>query len=153
MNRREFVSSILHAGAFGLAAGTLWGCGAHQNESEPAVAQALKTRDEIIMYDTNAMALYFDGGMGPKTGIIKVDYILKNEPVTLTFWHGHGGVNHKFTLLPEHYEQFKKMKKVYVETTIVESHKHKLFIDFSDPKWRVAGAKPIPVPIISLIKT
>lgn len=152
MNRREFVLSILQAGAFGLTTSTLSGCGENRNANGPDASRSLWDRDEIIMYDTNAMALYYDGGLGPKTGVITVDYILKNEPVTLQFWHGHGGVSHKFTLLPEHYEQFKKLKKVYVETTVVESHKHKLFIDFSDPKWRVPGAKPIPVPVIRLLK-
>ena len=145
MNRREFVLSIVQAAALG----TLWGCG-KDSSSESGVRTAT-LRDEIMMYDTNATALYYDGGLGPKTGVIKVDYILKNEPITLPFWHGHGGKNHMFTLLPEHYEQFKKLKKVYVETTVVESHSHKLFIDFSDPKWRVPGAKPIPVPVIKLV--
>ena len=147
MNRREFVWSILQAATLG----TLWGCGKASHSESESTSPIATLRDEIMMYDTNAMALYYDGGLGPKTGVIKVDYLLKNEPITLPFWHGHGGVNHKFTLLPEHYEQFKKLKKVYVETTVVESHKHKLFIDFSDPKWRVPGAKPIPVPVLRLV--
>lgn len=101
----------------------------------------------VTLYDTNAMAMYFDGTMGPKTGVIKVDYILANQEVTLNFWHGHGGVLHQFTLKPEHYVAFKKKQKIFIETTVVDKHSHKLFIDFSDPKWRVAGAKPIEVPL------
>ena len=64
-------------------------------------ASAVRAQDEpetVVMYDTHAIALYFDGTMGPKTGIIYVDYILDNVPVTLLFWHGHGGKRHEFTL-------------------------------------------------------
>lgn len=104
-------------------------------------------RSSVTMYDTNAMALYFDGGLGPKTGMIKVEYILANQAVTLNFWHGHGGVLHRFTLKPEHYAAFKKMQKVYIETSIVDGHSHKLFVDFSDPKWRIVDAKPVEVPV------
>jgi hypothetical protein len=75
-----------------------------------------------------------------------VDYLIKNEPVTLTFWHGHNGRDHEFTVTPEHIKELKKMKKVFIETTEVADHTHKLFIDFSDPRWRVPGAEPIEVP-------
>ena len=91
------------------------------------------------------MALYMDGSLGPKTGVIKAEYLIKNEPVTLVFWHGHGGKNHQFTLLPEHYTSLKQSKKVVILTTSVDGHTHKLFIDPNDPKWRVPGVKPTEI--------
>lgn len=149
VNRRHFIRKMVQGGVGLWVAGLTVACG---REEEMAQAEGRFLVDgsgkgEIIMYDTYAMALYFDGGLGPKTGNIKVDYIVANQPLTLEFWHGHGGVNHKFTLLPEHFAEMKKMKKTYVETNVVADHKHKLFIDFSDSKWRVPGAKPVSVPV------
>lgn len=100
----------------------------------------------VTMYDQYAMAMYFGGELGPKTGEIKVDYIIANKQVNMEFWHGHGGKQHKYVLLPEHFEQLKQGKKVTIETTSVDSHTHKLFIDPNDPKWRLPGAQPIQVP-------
>ncbi len=102
--------------------------------------------DFVILYDTYAMALYMDGSLGPKTGILKVDYILENKALKFKFWHGHGGKDHEFVLLQEHYAELKKLKRIYLETTIVDGHKHKLFIDPVEAKWRVPGALPIKVP-------
>lgn len=151
MNRRQFFKRVLEGGASLWVMGVAGACG-KESATEKSEARARlffedgTPRGEVIMYDTYAMALYMDGGLGPKTGTIKVDYILANESVTLDFWHGHGGRVHKFTLTPEHFSEMKKLKKVTLETTVVDSHKHKLFIDFGDSKWRVPGAKPIHVP-------
>ena len=139
MNRRDFVLRAV-ASAGGIL---LFGCGRDADSpNRPFLREG-----SVTLYDTYAQALYMDGGMGPKTGIIKVDYILANQPVVLEFWHGHGGKNHKFTLTELHYEEIKKLKRVYVETTLVDGHKHKLFIDPADPKWRVPGSKPVVVPV------
>jgi len=102
--------------------------------------------DVLIMYDTHAMALYMDGSMGPKTGVIKVEQLIAGAPLELRFWHGHGGKTHLFTVTPEHFAALKLQKKVTIETTAVDGHTHKLFIDFSDARWRVPGAQPVPVP-------
>jgi hypothetical protein len=136
MDRRHFLKGLLLTG--------LAGCG--RDEEVHRLWYGFRA-GEVILYDTYAMALYFDGGLGPKTGIVKVDYILKNQPVTLEFWHGHGGKSHFYTLTPDHFAELKKLKKIYVETTAVASHTHKLFIDPVDPKWRVPGAQPVPVPV------
>ncbi len=100
-------------------------------------------RKAITLYDTNAMALYFDGGLGPKTGIIRVAAIIENKPVPFTFWHGHGGRDHQFTVTPEHFAVLKQLKRVTLQTTEVDGHSHKLFIDPVDPRYRVTGAKPV----------
>jgi hypothetical protein len=100
----------------------------------------------VIMYDTHAQALYFDGTYGPLTGICKVEYVLAGVPVTLDFWHGHGGVQHRYTLLPEHFAALVAGMKVTLTTTVVEDHQHELFIDPTDPDYRVEGAEPVPVP-------
>lgn len=103
--------------------------------------------DFVVMYDTNAQALYLDGSLGPLTGVIYVDYVLRGEVVELDFWHGHGNQVHRFTLLPEHFEGLKRGERVTIETTEVESHRHTLFIDPTDPFYRVDGAAPVQVPL------
>ncbi len=145
LNRRRFLGRVLSVGASVGALGLVRCAGdAPLERSDDGL---FTDRNEVILYDCHAMALYFDGGLGPKTGVIKVDYILGNAPVEMEFWHGHGGKQHRFTLLPEHYLQIKQLKKVTIETTQVDGHAHKLFIDFNDSRWRVAGAKPIAVPL------
>lgn len=133
MNRRELFKRV-----FSLWVGVLL---------LPKNILAEDAEDYVILYDTYAMALYMDGGLGPKTGIIKVDYILENKPITFTFWHGHSGRNHEFTLLPEHFEELKAKRKIVIETTEVDGHTHRLFVDPTNPKWRVPGALPIQVPL------
>src|SRR5687767_7782580 len=66
----------------------------------------------VTMHDTYAQALYLDGSLGPLTGVIYVDYVLRNEPIELDFWHGHGNLLHKFTLLPEHFDRLKQGERV-----------------------------------------
>jgi hypothetical protein len=100
----------------------------------------------VHLHDTNAQALYLDGTLGPLTGVIYVDYVIAGEELTLDFWHGHGGVLHRFTLLPQHYEALKRGERVYVTTTTVDSHEHMLFIDPVDPDYRVEGAPEVLVP-------
>lgn len=137
---------MLRAGAVG-SSFALLGCGKSPVENLVAAPRGNRFRtDRALLYDTYAISLYFDGSQGPKTGIIAVSYVLANEPVTLDFWHGHGGVLHRYTVGPEHFSQMKKLKKTTLETTIVESHSHKLFIDTSDARFRVPGAVGIAVP-------
>ena len=101
----------------------------------------------VRLYDTNAVALYFDGSNGPYTGVIEVAYILANVELTLDFWHGHDGVLHRFTLTPAHFADVKKLKKVTIETTVVEDHTHLLFIDPVSTTYRVPHAVGVDVPI------
>jgi len=114
---------------------------------EPTADAALPGCDAgtVMMYDTNAQALYMDGTYGPLTGVIYVDYILANEELTLDFWHGHGGQIHKFMLKPEHFAALKRGERVTITTSEVDSHMHTLFIDPTDPFYRVAGADPVAV--------
>lgn len=146
MDRREFIRAALVGGTTLFTFGIV-GCGKDALRAGTRSRPLINT-GEVILYDTYFMALYMDGGLGPRTGILKVDYVKANQPVTLEFWHGHGGVNHKFTITPAHFDEIKKLKKVYLQTTEVDGHSHKLFVDVSDPKWRVAGATPVPVPLI-----
>jgi hypothetical protein len=147
-NRREFLQDISQYLAV-LTLAPLAGCGkqAQSSSTESLKSAQVLTRGEVTLYDTNAIAMYFDGSMGPKTGVIKVQYIIDNQNVTLNFWHGHGGILHRFTLTPAHYADLKNLKKVTLETTVVEGHKHKLFIDPNNARYRVAGAKPVVVTV------
>ena len=142
MRRREFVktSSGILVGVAAFAK-----CGV-DGGSESQVAAS---RDDgvVVLYDTYAMALYMDGSLGPRSGIVKVDYILSGEPVEMEFWHGHNGRKHSYRLEPEHYSAIKKLDKVSIETDVVAEHSHMLFIEPDNPRWRVPGAEPIEVPL------
>ena len=99
----------------------------------------------VLMHDTNAQALYLDGSLGPLTGNIKVAYVIANAAISLEFWHGHGGTPHRFTLEPAHFAKLKAGEKITVATTTVDGHAHTLFIDPTDPAYRVPGAPDVPV--------
>lgn len=103
--------------------------------------------EHVNVYDTYAQALYLDGSLGPLTGIIYADYVAANEPITLDFWHGHGGQLHRFTLGQDEFSMLKQGERVYVTTTEVDSHMHMLFIDPLDLDYRVEGAEPVSVPL------
>ncbi len=141
MNRRQFLWTLTKGG---IAVGVM-GLTAYGKESGATEPVAEASSHRVVLYDTYAMALYFDGSLGPKTGIIKVDYVIEGMPLLMRFWHGHNGKNHEFTLEPSHYEDLKALKRVTIETTTVADHSHKLFIDPIDVRYRVPGAQPIEV--------
>lgn len=141
-NRRQFLISAADL-LWVTSLGSLVGCGGEDERAGNRTHRAT----QVILYDTYAMALYMDGSLGPKTGVIKVQYIINGVPMTLDFWHGHGGRQHRFTLTAMHYQQLKQQQKVTIETTEVDGHRHKLFIDPVSPRWRVPGAQPIPVDV------
>jgi hypothetical protein len=136
MNRREFLIASV---------ATLVGCGRNASDTR---ARLYIGGNTVTLYDTHAMALYFDGGLGPATGIVTVADVVAEKSVTLEFWHGHGGQSHFFTIEPEHFRDLHRLKKVVLETTEVANHTHKLFIDPVDARWRVSGAKPVQVPVL-----
>ena len=156
MRRREF---------FGVVAIGLVGCSADDAEPDPAAepdaaaeadadADAAPAAgpdacqgDTVLMHDTHAQALYLDGSLGPLTGVIHVDDVIAGATLTLDFWHGHGGVQHRFTLDAATFEALKAGERVYVTTTEVEGHMHMLFIDPLDEDYRVDGAPDVPVPL------
>ena len=138
-NRRDFVRHATVAGA-GIIALQAVGCGSAETPSTLSEGE-----DDLLLYDTYAMALYFDGGLGPRTGVIKAEDILRGEALDMEFWHGHGGRSHRFAVSPEQLEAM-KTAKVFLETDSVQSPSHRLFVDFTDPQWRVPGAEPVRVP-------
>ncbi len=100
----------------------------------------------VAMHDTYAQALYLDGTYGPLTGVVEVAFVLAGQTITLDFWHGHGGVQHRYTLEPTHFEMLKTGQRVTVGTTEVEGHAHTLFVDPLDEDYRVPGAPDVEVP-------
>jgi hypothetical protein len=100
----------------------------------------------VTLHDTYAMALYFDGGLGPRTGIIRVSAVAAGVDLPMEFWHGHGGQQHRFTVTAAHFAALRRRERVMVETTEVDAHRHLLFIDPVDPRWRVEGAAPQTIP-------
>lgn len=143
-SRREFISRTASCVATAALLPALSSCGeVDANETAPAAA----SQDDgyVTLYDMHAIAVYFDGGFGPETGTVTVAMIDANVPVNFVFWHGHDGVNHQFDLMPDHFQSIRDLKKTWVETTTVDGHSHKLFIDPSDPRWRVPGAEPVRI--------
>jgi hypothetical protein len=111
----------------------------------PATDAAACTRTTTL-HDTYAVALYFDGTLGPTTGTIRVADVVAGVTLPMLFWHGHGGQQHRFTVLPAHFAALRQGQRVMIETTMVDDHSHQLFIDPVDPRWRVPGAPPVQVP-------
>lgn len=159
MQRRDFLWIL----GGGVVAGTI-GCderakpGADPDASTPPSGDAPHTPSDaagadactpatVVMHDTNAQALYLDGTLGPLTGVIEVEYIVAGATITLDFWHGHNGVQHRYTLEPQHFTQLKMGKRITLPTTIVDDHMHTLFIDPVDEHYRVPNAPDVPVPL------
>lgn len=94
----------------------------------------------VVLHDTHAQALYFDGTHGPTTGVITVDEIVAGAALDKVFWHGHGGRDHQFTVTAEHLAALTRGERVTLMTSEVEGHAHMLFIDPRDDRWRVSGA-------------
>jgi len=99
----------------------------------------------VKMHDTYAQALYLDGTLGPLTGTIQVAQVVAGVFVTLDFWHGHGGVPHRFTMGPTEFAALKAGQRITVGTTTVEGHAHTLFVDPKDESYRVPNAPDVEV--------
>ncbi len=161
MQRRTFLG-LLGLGTGAGVAATLIGCDAGAGtDSSPGTADAgpadgaagpgdtsstdACTPVRVLVHDTNAQALYLDGTLGPLTGVIRVADLVAGTALTLDFWHGHGGMQHRFTLTPAVFEQLKRGVKVTVGTTMVDGHAHTLFIDPLDEHYRVTGAPDVSI--------
>ena len=101
----------------------------------------------LEMHDTFAQALYLDGSLGPLTGIVTVDHIVAGATITLDFWHGHNGIQHRWTLEPHHFAALKRGERITLTTTTVEDHAHTLFVDPVDESYRVPGAPDVLVTV------
>lgn len=117
------------------------------NDVNDAGTDADAGQELVVLYDTYAQALYFDGSYGPKTGVIVVADMAAGIEKTYDFWHGHGGRLHRFVLTPTHFAELRRKKRVTLTTTLVDGHQHTLFVDPVDPRWRVPGAEPTTIPI------
>jgi hypothetical protein len=157
MRRREFVwvfGSLAVTGTIGCSADAKApatdaqaqpGVDAAQADA-PATADAC-VPDVVTMHDTYAQALYFDGSYGPLTGIVTVAHAVAGQTLTMDFWHGHGGLQHRFTLEPMHFAALRRGERVTLETTIVDGHAHMLFVDPTDEAYRVRGAPDVEVTV------
>jgi hypothetical protein len=45
-----------------------------------------------------------------------------------TFWHGHDGINHMFTVTADAFKSLQQGQQVVLYTTMVEDHRHPLLI-------------------------
>lgn len=105
------------------------------------------TQRFVKMHDTNAQALYLDGTNGPLTGVVTVAQVITGTTVTMDFWHGHNGIQHRFTLDATHFAALKRGERILVGTTMVDGHSHTLFVDPRDESYRVLGAPDVDVPL------
>jgi len=93
----------------------------------------------LLLTDIYAMSLYYDGTMGPQTGVITVDDMVLAQDKTYEFWHGHGGRSHSYVVTAEDFKKIRSGIKVTIETDAVDSHTHTLFIDLADEEFLVPG--------------
>ena len=160
MRRRDFIwvcGSGVIACTFGCAReDVVAGTDAQVDPESPATPDAAATsgasddacvQKTVKMHDTYAQALYYDGTNGPLTGIVTTAQIIVGVVLTMDFWHGHNGMQHRFTLGSQEFERLKQGKRVTVDTTMVDGHAHTLFIDPKDEGYRVPGAPDVDVPI------
>ena len=121
--------------------------GQDAGQASPGDAAAGCDAGVVFMHDTNAQALYLDGTLGPLTGVIYVDYVIDGVELTLDFWHGHNGIQHRWTLEPHHFAALKRGERITLTTTTVEDHAHTLFVDPVDESYRVPGAPDVLVTV------
>lgn len=121
--------------------------GAGSGVEPPDAAADACIGGSVTMHDTYAQALYYDGTYGPLTGTITVAQVIAGTTVTMDFWHGHGGVLHRYTLDPTHFAALARGERVTLTTTEVDAHSHMLFIDPRDETYRVPGAPDVEVPL------
>jgi len=164
MRRRRFIKLVV-----GTAALTAAGCatklgdggepdpGADASSSSPDASSASDgapapvdastgcDAQTVLVYDTYAQALYLDGTYGPLTGVITGESVRDGVELELEFWHGHGGMNHRFTVTPAHFAALARGEKITIETTEVEDHMHTLFVDPADLEYRVPDSEPVQV--------
>lgn len=163
MRRRE----VIHWLAGGSVVTFVFGChpadvgtADDDHDDEPTAPDAAATAEpmhdapgdacmgtSVAMHDTYAQALYFDGTKGPLTGTITVGHVVAGTMVTFDFWHGHGNMLHRYTLMPTHFDALKRGEKVTLTTTTVDGHEHNLFIDPRDEAYRVPNAPDVNVPL------
>ena len=108
---------------------------------------AIPTGETVSMYEFYAMAYFKDGSLGPRAGAMDYKVLSSPKTITMDFWHGHNGVMHTYTLTLEHLAKIKAGEKIELETSIVDGHSHKLFIDSSDERWRVENATLKKIPL------
>ncbi len=137
MNRRTFIrnaiGSTLTAAAFSRLA---WG-----RLSEMPSGPAADVKDLILFAPYEAFLpeqtdpVLSNPHEGTENGILKAEDIIKGEPLTLEFWHGHGGVKHEFTITAENFSSLKAGNPVvvYVPTNVVGGHYHFVVIDPKRP--------------------
>lgn len=147
----ESVELALEAGAADQASPDAASADGDADPGETGAADAHADADAeagaiVILYDTYAQALYFDGTYGPTTGIIRAVDMGAGVDKVYEFWHGHNGIQHRFTLTAAHFATLRQKKRVNLLTTVVDDHQHQLFVDPVGATWRVPGAPPVAVP-------
>lgn len=121
--------------------------GSDNSETTPPLIQdPAPTVEYIEFYPLYAMATYFDGSLGPVTAEITSVQMTNEMDEELMYWHGHGGRSHTFTLSKFDKNQILGGRKVVIETSTVDGHTHKLFIDPTDKQWRIVGAEMVKIP-------
>ena len=137
-------ASVVLEGAAPVDAGVAAEPGDAASEAGDASAEGGRV---VTLYDTYAVALYFDGTLGPKTGIVTAAQMAAGVDVPFAFWHGHGGQQHRFTVTAADLAELRERRKATVRTSVVDGHSHLLFVDPTDARWRVPGAQPLTVVI------
>lgn len=144
MKRRSFFSGVLLKALAAIPLiGSAYKLFGQDGDSEGSTVEPVTSLEGVLIYDLYAMALYFDGTLGPKTGEILARDIIAAADKEYLFWHGHGGVQHQYRIQAADFEKIRSGLKVTLETDNVANHNHKFFIDPTQTKYRIPNREPI----------
>lgn len=133
MDRRNFVIRMIGLPLVATASMRLIAaeeCGDSQSEPKPGVSSfgfyqglaADETRDPSR-----------DDGTDWKMPCVLNADIQAGAAKTYTFWHGHDGHDHMFTISDLEFQRLKDGHNIEIYTSVIEEHRHALKIDLSNP--------------------
>ena len=136
MQRRRFLAYLCRAPIVSYAVITMAACSDEQTASMPADAPVPKaSTDKFQTFG------YYEGlGQTETRDPSRTDGTTYNMPCltaadiaaavekTYEFWHGHDGMQHRFTVTKTDFNRLKSGQSVEIFTSVVEDHRHALLL-------------------------
>lgn len=141
MQRRQFMAYLCGVPAAGYAIITLGGCGAAGiaavSSTQSGGSHATGKVQSFGYYEGLGAEETRDPGRTDGTAYnmpcITPEDIAASADKEYVFWHGHGGMDHNFTVKAADFAKLKAGQDVELFTSIVEDHRHSLKISMSMP--------------------
>lgn len=83
--------------------------------------------------ETDTHSAYRTDGTTYNMPCITSEEITAATDADYTFWHGHDGMDHTFTVTAADFQKLQSGKDVMIYTSVVEGHRHALLISPSSP--------------------